>query len=214
MNITWYGYSCLKLEESTRDSEAALVIDPFEADGKIKLPRSLSADLVVSSLDDARSRDFASVQNCKFFITGPGEYELKDIFVTGFTIDRAKAPGKLSQGTIWSIVMGGIRVVNVAAATGPLSDKILEEISSTDILLVPVGGELKAKAAHEIVDQIEPRMVIPINFKSGIIGADLDGPELFIKLMGGGKPEVLPKFKLSPKDVPQEETKLIILEAQ
>lgn len=212
MNITWLGMSCVKLEEQTRDFEASIVLDPFESSGKVKLPRSLKTDIVVSSIDIPAYNDFDAVIDPKFKITGAGEYEIKDIFVTGFEVERAGFKGREAKGTVWSIMIGGIRVVDVSAATVPLPDKVLEQMANIDVLIVPVGGDLKAKIAHEIVEQIEPRVVIPINFRTSNIGEELDGPEAFIKLMAVSKPEPTAKFKILPKDVPQDEMKLVILE--
>jgi len=89
-----------------------------------------------------------------------------------------------------------------------LSDQDLELIEGADILILPVGGGdlTTAKEAVKIISQVEPRIVIPSCHQA-------DSIALFIKEFGV-KPEEMDKLKISKKDLPQEDIKLIILKTQ
>ena len=91
MEVTWYGHSCIRL----RGREAVVVADPYQA---VVGPtgRGISGDIVTFSHPDDRplprakgkpSRDGktllpTSLDNA-FVLDGPGEYEVKEVLITG-----------------------------------------------------------------------------------------------------------------------------------
>ena len=77
--------------------------------------------------------------------------------------------------------------------------------------MVPVGGKytLDAKGAVEAINQIEPKIIIPMHYKLKDVKIDLDGPEKFVKELGL-TPEKVDKFKTAKKLLPAEEMKLVM----
>ncbi|MEK9151871.1 MAG: MBL fold metallo-hydrolase [Patescibacteria group bacterium] len=214
MIITWHGYSCFKIQEKTRDAEVTLLTDPFESDGDLKLPRSLAADIVTVSHDHAHHNNLGAVSGEPFVIDGPGEYEVKGMFVTGVSTFHDMVEGKeKGLNTMYYITAGGIHAVHLGDLKHPLEDRHMEEFHNIDILFVPVGGGdvLNAKQAVEIVGQLEPRIIIPMHYRTPGM-KDLDGVDAFFKAMGVSKPEPLPKFKITDKDLPQEKTQIVLLD--
>ena len=94
-----------------------------------------------------------------------------------------------------------------------LSEEELEFIGDVDILLVPVGGDsvLDGEKAAEVVRQIEPRLVIPMQFKIKDLKIKRSDESKFLKEMGG-KSENENKLKISRKDLPEDTTRVIVLE--
>lgn len=221
MTITWYGFSCFKIEEKTQAGEVSLVIDPYAAEDGHKLPRNLAADVLVSSHDHPRHRNFEAVSGISgaapFIITGPGEYEVKDVFVTGVSTYHDLVEGKeKGANTMNYITVGDVHLLHLGDLKHALEEKHLEEFHNIDVLFVPVGGGdvLNAKQAVEVINQIEPRIIIPMHYRDGGIGNKFETADAFLKAMGAGKVEKLPKLKLVAKDLPQEEMKVIVLEMQ
>jgi len=95
-----------------------------------------------------------------------------------------------------------------------LTDEQLEELEGVDILLIPVGGEetINGTGAVKIISQIQPRIVIPMHYKIPGLNTKLEPVDKFLKEFGVSAPEKMEKLKISKKDLPQEETKVIILE--
>ena len=92
-------------------------------------------------------------------------------------------------------------------------NKQLEKLEGIDVLLIPVGGKftLDAKKAVEVISQIEPRIVIPMHYKTKDLKTDgLEGVDKFIKELGI-EPRYEEKLKISKKELPSENTELIIL---
>lgn len=217
MTITWYGYSCFKIEERTKDAEVAVVTDPFAADEGNKPPRSLAADIVTVSHDHNRHNNVAAVQGTPFLIKGPGEYEVKDLFVTGISTYHDLVEGKeKGRNTMYYITVGDLHLVHLGDLKHPLEDRHLEDFHNIDVLCIPVGGGsvLNAKQAAEIVDQLEPRVIIPMHYKVGGFCQDSETVDAFLKAIGAPKSEVMAKWKVLKKDLPQEERQVILLDPQ
>lgn len=222
MNVIWHGFSCFKIQEQRQGGEATLVTDPFSSEDGKKLPRSLAADVVTVSHDHSRHNNVGAVSAAAggggpFVIDGPGEYEVKDVFVTGISTFHDLADGKeKGANTMFYLTIGDLHLVHLGDLKHALDERHMEEFHNIDVLFVPVGGGdvLNAKQAAEVVGQLEPRIIIPMHYKTAGYGAKSDGVDAFLKAMGAGKPEVQTKLKLSSKELPQEEMKIILLEPQ
>ncbi len=215
MTITWHGYSCVKLSEPTKEGEVSVIVDPFTPASGEKIAKNLSADVLVVTADDKQHNNVDAVAGEPFLISGPGEYEVKDILVHGVGVRQGE--GKDSR--VVSVVafgVGDVRVVYLGAITEPLNEKLIEEIGMVDVLLVPCGGGNGLSPAHAaaMVQELEPRMVVPINFAADGLGEGLQPVDAFLKLAGLVKVEAVAKAKLAKKDLPSDEVKLLILDPQ
>jgi L-ascorbate metabolism protein UlaG (beta-lactamase superfamily) len=213
MIINWLGQSCFKIQ----DKDATLVTDPYGASVGFKLPR-LSADIVTTSHDHDDHNNVSAVSGVNgspFIISSPGEYEVKGIFVYGIPAWHDKSEGKeRGANTIYRIEVEGISIVHLGDLGHTLSEETVAKLEGVDILLIPVGGKwtIGAHEAIEVISELEPRIVIPMHYKIPGLKADVDPVDKFLKEMGASKAEKLPKLKIVKKDLPQEETKVILLE--
>jgi len=213
MTITWLGQSCFKIQ----GSDVTLITDPYNAEVGFKLPR-LTADIVTVSHDHFDHNNAAGVSGengAPFLIASPGEYEIKGVFVYGIPFWHDKSEGKdRGQTVAYRIEMEGISVAHLGDLGHTLSEEQVAQLDGVDILLIPVGGKwtIGASEAVEIINEIEPRIVIPMHYKIPGLKTDVEPVDKFLKEMGASKAERLPKLKIAKKDLPQEETKLILLE--
>jgi L-ascorbate metabolism protein UlaG (beta-lactamase superfamily) len=217
MNIIWHGLSCFSLKEQGRDREVTLVTDPFSPEDGRKLPRNLAADIVTVSHDHPRHNNIAAVGGDPFVIAGPGEYEVKDAFVTGVGTFHDLVEGKeKGVNTIFYVNIDGLHILHLGDLKHPLEEKHMGDLHEIDVLFVPVGGGdvLNAKQAAEVVSQIEPRVIIPMHYRMNGFATKSDSVDAFLKAMGAGKIEPVAKIKITDKDLPQEETRIIVFEPQ
>lgn len=218
MNITWYGYSCFKLEIGARgDDKVVLVTDPFVKEGRNGLPRTLTADIVTVSHDHERHNNVKEVGGDPFVISGPGEYEVKDVMVTGIQACHDDQNCEIKgESNIYYMVAEGLHIAHLGDLGHKLDESHLADVHTVDILFVPIGGTetLDAKKAAEVVSQFEPRIIIPMHYKSGRWGSKLDGLDPFLKALGVSEPETVNRLKIIPRDLPQEETKVVVIEPQ
>lgn len=194
MNLFWHGENCVSIQ----NSEAELVVDPQDLEKEIKLAKPADVFLLSSPPAGGRKGGDTGSKSSSFIIDTPGEYDTKGFFVMGL-------PG-ISNGTVYVIESESIRVCYAPDVSKELTDEQLEAISDVDILLVNVGAgsdanEISAKA----VNQIEPRIVIPIGYDPA------KPPKTFLEEMGASEVEAQNKFNVKKKDLPQEETEIVIL---
>lgn len=211
VSIEWFGLSSLRLTAKSQNTEVTVVTDPPEGSTGIKLPRNLAADIVLINKNEpaynnvgAVSGSPASTQGGPFVITNPGEYEIKNVFVYGLKNGDGQTVYVLEIEDVVIMHLGGVK---------KLSAEVLDRAEHVDILLIPVGGGsvMDAKQAGALANEIQPRIVIPIHYAAKGSASKLDGVEKFLKEMGAQKTEAVNKIKLSKKDLPQEEMKVMVL---
>lgn len=212
MIITWHGFSCFSIQTKTAgQDQATLVIDPYDNNTGLRFPRTLTADLVASSEDRSYANNTSAVDGNPFIITNPGEYEVRGIFVYGIDAPRE---GRGTHRLLFQIAAEGMAITHLGALDRALTSEELEHFENTDILLLPVGGGdvLDPKRAGAIISQIEPRIVIPMFYDLPNIKQKLQKVDGFLKEVGVGKMETVPRLKIERKDLSQEEMEVKVLE--
>ena len=212
MYISWLGQSCFKIQDKTTPDGITIVTDPFDKSIGLKVP-NFEADIVTVSHDHHDHNNTSALRGNPFIINSAGEYDRKGVMIEGVESYHDDKQGtKLGKNIIYRIEIDDITIVHLGDLGQILDNKQLEKIGGADILLVPVGGTytLDAKNAVEVVSQIEPRIVIPMHYKTKNLKISLDGADKFIKELGL-KPTIEEKLKISKKDLPAEDMELVIL---
>lgn len=216
MQIIWHGQSCFQITtNSSKNGETKLVIDPFDEKIGLKLPK-LEADILLSTHEHYDHNNIKAVAGDPFLITGPGEYEIKGVYVQGISAFHDKSQGK-DRGmiTLYTIeAEDGLRLCHLADLGQPeLTEEQLDLIGDIDVLMIPVGGvyTISSQEASKIISQIEPKIVIPMHYSIPKLTVQLDGVEKFLKVMGVKETESQPKLSIKKKDLTEEETKVVVL---
>jgi L-ascorbate metabolism protein UlaG (beta-lactamase superfamily) len=200
--IYWAGQSCFQVSVSnSRDHSADIVIDPFDEEKTgLKLP-NLSADIVLVTHNHFDHNAVKDVKGTPFVIDGPGEYEVKGVFVQGIPSFHDDANGKeKGQNTIYVFEAEDMRFCHLGdLGQKLLTDEQLEKIDKVDVLMIPVGGEftIDSSSAQKVISQIEPKIVIPMHYALPKLKMKLDEVSKFLKTMG--KPAIAPQDKLTIK---------------
>lgn len=204
MDIYFYGQSCFKL----KGKNAAVLIDPYKMEFTgLKLPRDLSAQIAVSTHNHDDHNNLQAVTDASLEITGPGEYEVAGISVTGVSTFHDKENGaQRGKNTIYNICVDGLNIVHLGDLGHTLSENAVDEIGATDILLVPVGGTytIDSKTASDIVSSLEPKIVIPMHYMLPGLKFELSPVGDFLKEMGFEGVEPLPKLSITKDKLPDE----------
>ncbi|OGY18297.1 MAG: hypothetical protein A2900_04610 [Candidatus Chisholmbacteria bacterium RIFCSPLOWO2_01_FULL_50_28] len=169
MDITYLGHSCFKL----RGREASLVTDPYASSVGFAMPR-VSADIVTVShfhKDHCYTSGVSGTarRTEPFLIQAPGEYEISGISVFGVScFHDGKSGTERGKNTVFTIHVDDVSIVHLGDLGHRLSDQEIEAMGSCDILLVPVGGvySLDPKEAIEVVNQLQPAVVIPMHYRT------------------------------------------------
>ncbi|MBZ9578041.1 MBL fold metallo-hydrolase [Patescibacteria group bacterium] len=216
MNITWYGQSCFQISSAQgKNNHVSIIIDPFGGDIGLKLPRKLEADVVLVSHDHFDHNNIKAVSGQPLVIKGPGEYEIKGVFVQGISGFHDNSQGaKRGNVTIYTIETEGMRMCHLGdLGQKELSSDQLDKIGEVDILMIPVGGiyTIDAGEAIKVMAQIEPKITIPMHYQIPKLKIKLEGIGKFLKALGIKSLEPLPKLSIRKKDISSEEAKIIVL---
>lgn len=213
--ITWAGQSCFHISTSiSKDVSADIVIDPFDEKIGLKLP-SLNADVLLLSQNHHDHNHQKGVKGDPFVIDGPGEYEVKGVFVQGISSFRDDVQGKeRGLNTIYTIEVENIRFCHMGEfGQKQLTDEQLEAIGRCDILMIPVGGKYTINGAEalKIIGQIEPKIVIPMHYALPKLNVDIDGVEDFLKAIGKNSIEPVDKFTVKMSTLPADRDMEIVV---
>lgn len=194
MVIQYHGDACVRLAGKHSAGEFAVLLDPYDAKATgLKVLRPSSVDLVASTTGVLPAFEAGPLR-----VAGPGEYEAKGVMVTGIAVGAT---------TIYRLNAEGLSLVHLGNVNAAVSDALIDQIGDVDVCIVPIGGHgtLTAKQAAEIIERIEPRLVIPIQYKVPGAKIPYDGPEAFCKEVGCPAKATEEKIRVTKKDLPTEE---------
>ena len=105
-----------------------------------------------------------------------------DIAVTGYSTFHDDVKGaKRGKNIVFSFLVDGIKVVHMGDI-GCLDEDVANKIMGCDVLLLPVGGTFTVDAvgAKWYVDRVQPKIVIPMHYKTDEHSFNVDGVEKFL----------------------------------
>ena len=164
MEISWYGHSCFRFTER---GFATVVTDPYDSAATGHAALRLKADIVTISHDKPGHNHISDFQGSPFVISGPGEYEIGNVFITGIsTAGPHKQSDSSGRNTMYAFDYDGINILHLGGIDRVPSQSEIEELGSVHIVLVPVGGTttLNAVKAAEIVNLLDPNVIIPMHY--------------------------------------------------
>lgn len=225
MHLSWLGLSAFKLETS----QAVVVTDPYAPSVTTK-PLRAKADIVTVSNPRSSAHGYLDgISGAPFIIDHPGEYEVKGVFVQGLeaqprvgTARPAAKRGRLRNAeeappngtTMYTVDLEDLRLAHLGDVREVPSDDTLERLGDIDVLFLPVGGgsTLDPEAAMQVVNAVEPLVVVPMHFEQK--GLKLSGKLLpaaaFLREIGASKVEPVERVSLKRRDLAEEETKVIL----
>lgn len=187
VSITSYGHSALLIQGGGQ----SVMVNPFRAVGcaaGLAEPR-VSANVILAS---SRLLDEGAVGVAKGrFLVDPGSYRLGGLQFEGIGGPHDRLGGRrFGQATIWRWRQGGLTIAHMGGTAAPLSpaDKVL--LGRPDVLIIGVGGGAKVydgREAAEVVRELQPRVVIPVQYVSGTTPKDCDQGSVqpFLDAMAG-----------------------------
>lgn len=212
MHISWYGQSCFKI----LGKDITLITDP--PDKKIGLnPPGIKADIVTISHNHLSHNNYGKIRGEFEIIDTPGEYNIKGVNIFGVSTFHDKCKGKkLGLNTIFIIEMEKIKICHLGDLGDKLSDYQLDSVDGVDILMVPTGENnlISIKEVVEIINVIEPKIIIPMHYKIPGLKNKLSSLNRFCDEMSLKSKKALPKLSIKHKDLPKTESEIVILEKQ
>jgi len=202
MIIELLGLSGVRIQSNN----SVILLSPPSEKSELKTSRFKADCVVLGNPEDKINVD--PKEEKLFIVDSPGEFEVSGIFIY-----CRSNPEKGKPVSLMSLVnVEGISIAHLASLGNDLTDKQLALFEGADVLIIPIGGKnvLDAKRAKEIIEKIEPRIVIPMHFAQKGIKTAYDSTEKFFKEIGS-TPETQDKVKIIKKELPQETMEVISL---
>ena len=202
MHISWLGGTAIKLQIKPQNEDVIVVIDPYRPE-QGDFPRSLSPNVAIFTRGQ---KDAVTLSGEPFVLDTPGECDIKGVMITAIT-------GSLPEETMVRLDAENLSVAHLGLAKKPLTQAQREILSDIDILFVPVGGVdgYDVEAAVKAVNDLEPRIIIPIAHQSDNDPKAASAAQ-FCKEMGVAMAKELEtKVIIKKKDLPTEDTTVIVL---
>ena len=163
MDMTWLGHACFRM----RGRERIVLTDPPDPKSGHAIPRT-EASLVTMSHEHAGHASLRSVAGEPVVLRGPGEYEVHEVLVTGLGSyhDEEKGAAR-GRNTVFAIRLDDLVICRLGDLGHALAAADIEKLGDVDIALVPISGpdtNLSAARAAEVVQQLEPKVVVPMSY--------------------------------------------------
>ncbi len=206
MQIHYFGLSSFKIQTK----EATVITDPFDKESGLTPPRGNADVLILGEKQNKLYTAVSGVSGEPFLVSDPGEYDIKGVTITGIPLLQDEG----RYVTVDLIESEDIRILNLNHIREfNMKQDDLEGLGEIDILILPVGGNsvMTAKDAAKVVNEIEPKIVIPSHYNISGLKLPYDKADGFIKEMGG-KSETMDKLLLKKKDLVPDQIKIVVLD--
>jgi L-ascorbate metabolism protein UlaG (beta-lactamase superfamily) len=165
VDVYYLGHSCFRI----KGKKTSIVIDPYDVSVGLKLPKDLTSDIVLSTHDHPGHNNVSAVSGSPIVITGPGEYEIKEVTVFGESTFHDEEKGKkYGENTIFKFSIDKINFLHLGDLGHDLKIESSGDFNNIDVLMIPIGDDttINSKEAMEIIAKIEPLIVLPMHYKT------------------------------------------------
>lgn len=210
MRIHFYGHSAFLLESA---AGLRVIIDPYTAQGfggRLAYdPIHERAGLVLVSHEHVDHYDAKAVTGEHETLTAAGAYQWNAVSLLGVHSAHDENGGaRRGSNIIWCATIDQIKCVHCGDLGERLSGAQASAIGPVDVLMVPVGGNftIGVVGARRVMDQLSPRIVIPMHYKTPKVDfpiAPVDeflvGPDPVVRIGG-------PTLLVNESDLPSTRT--------
>lgn len=210
--IRWFGHACFRI----RAREATILTDPVPRSFGYKVEKQRADIVTISHRHPGHINEELLTGEYKL-IERPGEYELNEVFITGIqTYHDNQSGAERGKNTVFLIEAEGLMICHLGDLGHELTEEQAEAMNTVDVLLVPVGGGtvLEPAQAAAVVAQIEPRIVIPMQYRTELGDFERAELERFLKEMALSEVTPIDRLTLRKSDLPDgpEATSVVVLE--
>ena len=218
MRLTYYGHASFLVETA---DETRVILDPYRHgafDGAVGYgPIDEPADVVVATHahDDHGAVD--TIPGDPLVFVHPTSETVGSLQITGVDVAHDEAGGsKRGRNTIVILDDGDVRLVHLGDLGHTLDAASVQAIGRVDVLLVPVGGffTIDHDQAAAVVEALDPRMVIPIHYKTSKTGFPIAGVDAFLATQKTVERRDEPTVEVTGGTLPPERLTVLLAHAR
>jgi L-ascorbate metabolism protein UlaG (beta-lactamase superfamily) len=180
VKIKWLAHAAFLI---TTDSGIRIVTDPYETSphfshGDIKE----TADIVTVSHGHGDHNNVAAVRGNPQVVKGSGTF--KGIKIKAVPTAHDEVGGsQRGPNIVFCFDVDGVNICHCGDLGHPLTDAQAKAIGKVDVLMLPVGGffTIDAAVATKVCEQLKPRIILPMHYKTEKVGFPISGVDGFLK---------------------------------
>lgn len=182
VRITWLGHACFRIAPS---SGPVVVTDPFDPGiGSYPATRP-KADVVTVSHEHGDHNAVNRVSGQFKVVRGGRTQTVAGVEFRGIASYHDSVQGQQrGTNTIFVFKLDDITFCHLGDLGHVLTPQQVQAIGRVDVLMIPVGGyyTIDAKTADRVVQQLSPRVVLPMHYKTKALSPSnpISGIEPFI----------------------------------
>ena len=211
MDVTWLGHACFRL----RGKDGVVLMDPCARSTGYTIGKQ-AADIVTTSRRDPEHAFTEAVTGSYRLLDAPGEYEIAGVLLNGVQTapaGKARNGAAPERNVAFVVEIDDLRICHLGDLDHTPSQDMIEELSDIDLLFTPVGGHgaLDAAGAAEVISLLQPRLVVPMRYRTDASTIALDPLEPFIKQLGRTVPDPQARLSVSRSNLP-DDTQVAVLD--
>ena len=201
MDLVWLGHSSFRLH-----SEGMVVVtDPFPDSLGLRMDSRLAAVVTVSNTHPNHSAADTVAGGPRVF-SAPGEYEYNGVMVRGVMTPLVEGAPYKHRNVAYTIELDGVSVCHLGDLSRPMTTRQLDDLKPVDVVLMPAGGHCTVSMDHalQVVQDLDPRIVVPMHFGHGQEGVPLDGVEPFLRRLSVDEAQPQPRLVVTQGNLPSD----------
>ena len=218
MRLTYYGHSSFLVE--TADG-TRVILDPYRSgsyDGALRYaPIDETADMVIVTHEHADHDATDTIPGKPLVLVHPTSRTIDGLRITGVEVAHDEAGGsKRGRNTIVVLDDGDIRLAHLGDLGHLLDKAAIEAIGRVDVLLVPVGGffTIDEREAAAVVDSLDPRIVIPMHYKTDDVDFPIAPVDGFLKTQADPDRSKTSTLEFTSQTLPKGRSTIVLSQAR
>ena len=200
MDIVYLGHSSFRLHADGM----VVVTDPFPPSLGLRMDSRPAAVVTVSNTHPNHSAADAVAGGPRVF-SAPGEYEYNGIVVRGVMTPLPAGVPHERRNVAYTIEMDGVNLCHLGDLALPLTTRQVDELKPVDVVMAPAGGHaISPDQVLQTIQDLDPRIVIPMHFAQGQAGLTLQGPETFLRRLGQDEAQPQPRLVVTTGNLPAD----------
>ena len=181
VEIKWFGHACFGIKA---ENGITIVTDPFDKKDVGYENPDVAADITTVSHNHPDHCKVENIGGNPIVIKDLGECTHSGIKFKGIESFHDNTSGsQRGKNIIFCFNIDGINICHLGDLGHLLDEKQIKEIGDIDILFIPVGGffTIDHKQANSVIDQLKPKIVIPMHYKTPVLPFPIKPVDKFLE---------------------------------
>lgn len=210
MKLQYLGHAAFRL---ISDMGTTIVTDPYKSDMVGFAMTPVRCDVVTVSHHHGDHDCMDAILGNPALLDEQVSCAADDFAVTSYSTFHDDAHGaKRGSNLVFTFAVDGLRLVHMGDI-GCFDPAIADKIRGCDVLMIPVGGTftVDASGAKQWTDAVQPKIVVPMHYRSAEHNFNVDGVDKFLSLFPHDAIVNTGSDTLVLDDTPNYPTRVVVL---